>query len=258
MVCRVTRSRGDLSRRSFLAGLTSTAALGLPQYAPGGPVVPTLSLLPFLARPTTESILVNVRNGPVDATARLEIKASLGPTVWSAEGADRSVPAGEFVTWNVGDLAAGAAYEYRVLMAASGEDLTSVATGRFTTQRVGEVAFTAALTADPHTGSFPEGSSPVRALDDVVRNVQRDRPDFVIALGDNVAWASSRDYPQYDDLGANYAYTMYRRHMAPLSASCPHFGQRGNADRIPGRLRPGRPGCGQAPYLRRRVRDPTV
>ena len=228
MVCQVTRSRGDLSRRSFLAGLTGTAALGLPQYAPGGQVVPTLSLPPFLARPTTESILVNVRNGPVDATARLEIKAWLGPTVWSSAGADREALAGEFVTWNVDDLAAGTAYEYRVLMAPPGEDLASVATGRFTTQRVGEVAYTAALTADPHTGSFPNGSTPIRVLDDVVRNVQRDRPDFVIALGDNVAWATSRDYPQVDDSGARFAYTMYRRHMAPLSVSCPHFGLIGN------------------------------
>ena len=224
----MTRSRGDLSRRSFLAGVTGAAALGLPQYAKGGQVVPSLSLLPFLARPTTESILVNVRSGPVDTTARLEIKALLGPTVWSAAGADRSAAAGEFVTWEIGDLAAGSVYDYRVLMAASGEDLMSVATGRFTTQRVGEVGFTAALTADPHTGSFAEGSTPVQALDDVVRNVQRDRPEFVIALGDNVAWNTSRDYAQYDDFDANFAYTMYRQHMAPLSVSCPHFGLIGN------------------------------
>ena len=224
-----------------MAGVTGAATLGLQQYASGGQVVPTLSLLPFLARPTTESILVSVRNGPVDATARLEIK-SVGPTEWSVTGADRSTLAGEFVTWNVDDLAAGTAYEYRVLMAASGEDLTSVTTGRFTTQRVGEVAFTAALTADPHTGSFPEGSTPVRVLDDVVRNVQRDRPDFVIALGDNVAWATSRDYPQVDDFGATFAYTMYRRHMAPLSVSCPHYGLIGNWG---GRIResPGRERC---------------
>ena len=210
-----------------MAGLTGAAALGLPQYAPSGQVVPTLSLLPFLARPTSESILVSVRSGPVDTTARLDIK-SLGPSEWSSAGAERSAQADEFVTWNVGDLAAGTAYEYRVLMAVAGEDLTPVATGGFTTQRVGEVAFTASLTADPHTGSFPEGSGPIRVLDDVVRNVQRDRPDFVIALGDNVAWATSRDYPQYDDFGARLAYTMYRRHMAPLSVSCPHFGLIGN------------------------------
>ena len=210
-----------------MAGLTGAAATGLPRYARGGQVVPTLSLLPFLARPTTESMLVSVRNGLVDTTARLEIK-SPGPTEWNPAGADLSIPAGAFVAWDVGDLAAGTAYEYRVLMAASGENLESVATGRFTTQRVGEVSFTAALTADPHTGSFPNGSAPVRDLDDVVRNVRRDRPDFVIGLGDNVAWATSRDYPQTDDYGANLAYTMYRRHMAPLSVSCPHFGLIGN------------------------------
>jgi hypothetical protein len=231
----MTGSKGDLSRRSFLAGVTGAAALGLPQRAlgfpqrvPSGQVVPTLSLPPFLARPTTESILVSVRSGVVDTTARLEIRAVLGPTIWSAAGADRSVPAGEFVRWEVGDLAAGSAYDYQVLMATPGEDLAPVATGRFTTQRVGEVGFTAALTADPHTGSFAEGSAPVIALDDVVRNVQRDRPEFVIALGDNVAWNTSRDYAQYDDFGANFAYTMYREHMAPLSVSCPHFGLIGN------------------------------
>ena len=116
----MTRSEKDLSRRSFLAGVTGAAALGLPQQAlglpqraPDGQVVPTLSLLPFLARPTTESILVSVRSGVVDTTARLEIKAVLGPTVWSAAGADRSVPAGEFVRWEVGDLAAGSGYDYQ-------------------------------------------------------------------------------------------------------------------------------------------------
>ena len=210
-----------------MAGLTGAAALGLPRYAAGGQSVPTLSLLPFLARPTTESILVSVRNGPADATARLEIKP-LGLGEWRSAGADRDALAGEFVTWTADDLAAGTGYEYRILMAVPGDDLASVATGRFTTQRVGEVAFTAALTADPHTGSFVEGSVPVRVLDDVVRNVRRDRPDFVIALGDNVAWATSRDFPQYDDLGATYAYTLYRRHIAPLSMSCPHFGLIGN------------------------------
>ena len=50
----------------------------------------------------------------------------------------------------------------------------------------------------------------------------------MIALGDNVAWSSSRDFPQYDAFGATQAYAMYRRHMAPLSTSCPHFGLIGN------------------------------
>ncbi len=220
-----------------MAGLAGTAAMGLPRFTPDGQVVPTLALPPFLARPTTESILVSVGNGTVDTTGRLEIRP-LGPTDWTAPAGDQNVPANTLFNWNLDDLAAGTAYEYRILMAEAGEDLTSVAAGRFTTQRVGEVGFTAALTADPHTGSFANGSQPVIELDDVIRNVQRDQPDFVIGLGDNVAWATSRDYPQNDDYGAMFAYTMYRQHLAPVSVSCPHFGLIGNWEGESGKVPP--------------------
>jgi hypothetical protein len=69
---------------------------------------------------------------------------------------------------------------------------------------------------------------PVAVLDDVVRNVARERPDFMLALGDNVAWRTSRELPQDDTWGARFAYDMYRRHLGPLSQSCPHFGLIGN------------------------------
>ena len=134
----MTRSSGELSRRSFLAGVAGAATLGLPKQAAGGRLVPTLSLAPFLARPTTDSILVSARNGQVDASARLEIKRP-GPTPWTPVGGDRAIPAGEFITWGPNDLTAGTGYEYRVLMAEPGETPTAVAGGRFTTQRVGEV-----------------------------------------------------------------------------------------------------------------------
>jgi predicted phosphodiesterase len=106
------------------------------------------------------------------------------------------------------------------------------------TQKVGEVGFTAALTADPHTGSFAEGSASIQALDDVVRNVRADRPEFVIGLGDNVAWYTSRELPQTDDFGAIQSYTMYRQHIAPMSASCSHFGLIGNWEGESGKTTP--------------------
>ncbi|MDX1577877.1 MAG: metallophosphoesterase [Gemmatimonadota bacterium] len=215
-----------LSRRSFLTGIAGAAALGLPRRIRGR-VIPTLSLPPFLARPTTASMLVSVRNGEVDAAARLEVKRS-GPTPWRAVGPDRLVRPGEFMTWTIDALGAGTDYEYRLLLAEPGEEPAPAAGGRFTTQREGEVGFTAALSTDAHTGSFPEGSVPVDVLDDVVRNVARDRPDFMLALGDNVAWYTSRELPQDDARGASFAYDMYRRHLAPLSPSCPHFGLIGN------------------------------
>ena len=138
------------------------------------------------------------------------------------------MPAGEFMTWEVDGLDAGTAYEYRLLLADPGQPFQSVADGRFTTQRTGEFGFVAALITDAHTGSFREDTSPVTTLDDVVRNVAADRPDFVLALGDNVAWYTSRELAQEDDRGAVFAYDMYRRHIGPLSASCPHFGLIGN------------------------------
>jgi predicted phosphodiesterase len=94
------------------------------------------------------------------------------------------------------------------------------------------------LITDAHTGSFVDGSGPIEVLDEVVRNVRRERPDFVIALGDNVAWDTSRNSPQQDDVGARRAYSMYRRHLGPLSMSCPHFGLIGNWEGESGKLPP--------------------
>ena len=218
----------QLTRRSFLTGLTGVSARGLAYQRPGARATPALHLAPFLARPTATSMLVNAQNGPQDAVARLVVR-QVGRPEWRAVGADRLVPADDFVIWDVGGLSAGTPYEYELRQGHTGEVPTTVSgAGRFTTQRSGEVAFTAALTADAHTGSFGEGSLPVAILDDVVRNVAADRPDFLIALGDNVAWYTSRELPQSDDLGARFAYDMYRRHLAPLSPSCPHFGLIGN------------------------------
>lgn len=206
--------------------MAGAAALVRPCQAWKG-FLPTLSLPPFLGRPTRSSILVNARNGDVDVTARLEVKGR-GPAPWGSSGPDRRVPAGDFMTWKVDGLAAGGQYEYRLLLGEPGKDLAEAGTGRFTTQRVGEVGFTAALSTDAHTGTFREDTMPVAILDDVVRNVARERPDFMLALGDNVAWHTSRELPQDEAHGAGFAYDMYRRHLAPLSHSCPHFGLIGN------------------------------
>ena len=173
----------------------------------------------------------------MDVTARLEV-LQRGPTTWRQAAPRIDVQAGADLTWEVDGLSAGTAYEYRLLLEAGGGELAEVDVGRFTTQRVGEASFTAALMTDPHTGSFAEGSGPVAVLDDVVRNVRTEQPDFVLALGDNVAWATSRELPQPDERGAVSAYSMYRRHVAPLTSSCPHFGLIGNWEGESGKVPP--------------------
>ena len=226
---------GDLSRRSFIAGVAGGAASGFPRPVRGSERVPTLSLLPFLARPTTDSILINARNGHVDAIVQLEVRP-LGEDEWVPSGAELRAEAGEFLTWTVDGLSRGSSYEYRVSTAVPGGDPAPVSRGRFTTQHQSDHWFSAALMTDAHTGAFVDGTGPIEVLDEVIRNVRRDRPDFVLALGDNVAWPTSRDLPQADEVGATRAYTMYRRHIAPLSMSCPHFGLIGNWEGESGKM----------------------
>jgi hypothetical protein len=224
-----------MRRREFIAGVAGAAALGLPRVGSGAEAVPTLSLLPFLARPTTDSIFVTARNGDTDASVRLEVSGP-GDDEMRAAGDDRQLPPGAFMDWTVDGLDGGTTYDYRLISGVPGRQPLTVARGSFTTQRVGEESFTAALMTDSHTGTFPEGGPPVEVLDDVVRNVRREQPEFVLALGDNVAWNTSRNRPQTDDVGARRAYTMYRRHMAPLTMSCPHFGLIGNWEGETGKL----------------------
>jgi predicted phosphodiesterase len=81
---------------------------------------------------------------------------------------------------------------------------------------------------DPHTGSFPPGSGPVLTLDQVVRNASGTEADFVLDLGDTVAWAGSREFPQRESGGAISSYAQYRRQIGPLSNRCPFFTILGN------------------------------
>jgi len=217
--------------------MASAATLGWSRSASRLGDVPHLGLPPFLARPTTSSILVSARNGDTDAVIRPQVRPA-GEEGWADLGQARDAASGEFLTWTLDGLAAGTRYGYRLLSAIPGGEPLPVARGDFTTQRTREVAFTAALMTDPHTGSFPEGSAEMEVLDEVVRRVRRERPDFVLALGDNVAWRTSRNRPQTDTVGVRRAYTMYRRHMGPLTMSCAHFGLIGNWEGETGKLPP--------------------
>src|SRR5262249_44684578 len=71
-------------------------------------------------------------------------------------------------------------------------------------------------------------SQPAIVLDKVVQNAVRVKAEFVLDLGDNVAWRGPREFPQTKADGALMAYSMYRRQIGPLSANTPHFALIGN------------------------------
>jgi predicted phosphodiesterase len=191
---------------------------------------PDLTLQPFLARPTDSSILINARNGPLKSRFALEIRNS-GDEEWRSAGSSILIDANSFVEWEIDDLDGGCEYEYRLNGEAALKGTAQVAQGRFVTQRSSGSSYIAALMTDSHMGTFDEGSNEVNTFDDVLRNIVRDEPDFVIALGDNVAWGgsrSSRNWTQNDSSEAKRAYEMYRRHMAVLSPISSYFGVIGN------------------------------
>lgn len=221
-----------LSRREFLKGssvLLASMAATDPLLAAVEPAAkPALLLPPFLARPTGRSIYISAVNNDKAAEAYLELRKD-GASAWERPQAAQKVPAYEMLNWDLKDLSPASGYEYRLLLRQdSGDALHPAANGSFRTQPKGPATYTVLLMTDPHTGSFPAGSAPVLTLDRVVQNAAKTKADFVLDLGDNVAWAGSRELPQTSPAGALSAFARYRRQIGPLSAHCPHFAVIGN------------------------------
>ena len=221
------------TRRSFIKSSAAvTASFTLPfslkSNAQEATANPHLYLPPFLARPTGNSILISAFTNaqPVEAFLELRIKKT---ETWEQRDPPLKAPEYQFLNWELSGLSAETAYEYRIhTKTESDKEHKLSATGSFITQRSNPASYTAVLITDPHTGSFAEGSQPVQTLDKVIENASKESADFVLALGDNVAWGGSREYAQTDTRGAVGAYAMYRSHIGPLTKNCPHFGIIGN------------------------------
>ncbi len=220
------------TRRDFLkdsAVITAALAAAGPALAATNPVSESgLLLPPLLTRPTGSSIRVSALNNSKPAEAVVELRKE-GTPDWKRPQPPLKVEGYTMFDWNLQELVPATRYEYRILLKqGSEESFRQTANGSFITQRKGPSTYTALLMTDPHTGYFPPGSNPVLTLDRVVQNASRVKADFVLDLGDNVAWAGSREYGQTNQGRAVSAYAQYRRQIGPLSAHCPHFALIGN------------------------------
>ena len=228
--------RQMLTRREFLKGSSaiaaSIAASGTALAATHAPADPQaqaespLLLPPFLSRPTQTSIRITALSSKPPAEAAIELRRDAKAN-W-----ERRLPplsSREVLDWTVNHLSPATRYQYRVLLKAGADaSLRPVASGSFRTQRNRPASYTAVLMTDPHTGSFLEGSGPALTLDKVVQNASGAKPEFVLDLGDNVAWSGSREYAQKSPDEAVAAYAQYRRQLGPLSINAPHFAVIGN------------------------------
>ena len=226
---KVTRRRFIRESAAVTATLASTIApLATKSFAAVTLSKPPLLLPPFLSRPTEKSILISALNGDQPGEAFIEVRKE-NTLEWERREPALKVPAYDFLNWDIQNLSPATRYEYRVLLKhESDKGFTQRANGSFITQRKVPASYTAVLITDPHVGSFAETSEPVLTLDKVIQNASRENAEFVLALGDNVAWPGSREYPQTNPNGAVSAYALYRKHVAPLALNCPHFGIIGN------------------------------
>src|ERR1043166_6565305 len=225
-----------LSRRKFLqrgVGVAASLAAGgfslRPEAATaGGSAVSELALPPFLSRPTGTSIRISAFNGNLPGAITLDVRPQ-GASYWKMHLPVVQAGRHEKLDWNITGLSPGTKYEYRIGCSEGSERSTaSLAVGSFRTQRIGRASYTAVLITDSHTGSFALGSGPAVTLDRVVQNAARVKGEFVLDLGDNVAWPGSCGFPQEDPLAASAAYAQYRYQIAPLSLHAPYFAVMGN------------------------------
>ena len=224
----VTRREFIKGSAALFAALASDPLLAATNNAASPAGGSGLFLPPLLSRPTGSSIRISALNNDKAAEALIEIRKE-GATEWERRQPSLKFAPYQIVDWTVTDLRPATAYEYRLLLKQeSGESPQPSANGSFRTQRKGAASYTVLLMTDPHTGYFPPGSSPVRTLDRVVQNAAKTKADFVRDLGDNVAWAGSREMPQTNSSGVSSAFARYRRQIGPLSAHCPHFAVIGN------------------------------
>ena len=225
----VTRRRFIKESAAVTASLAVTLSpLAMSSHAAESPAKSPLYLPPFLARPKEDSIFISAlsSDGPVEAV--IEVRP-VNATEWKRHEIALKVERFEFLNWELNDLSPATRYEYQILArTASGDEFVEATSGAFITQRKEKATYTAVLITDPHTGTFAENTEPVQTLDKVIANAALENAEFVLALGDNVAWRGSREFPQMETNGAVAAYAMYRRHIGPLSRNCPHFGIIGN------------------------------
>jgi predicted phosphodiesterase len=230
--------RQKVTRREFLKGSSALAACiatSSPALAAtNAPAESPLLLPPLLSRPTETSIRITALSREPLAKVVLELRRN-DKGNWERQPAPLQLSAHDVLDWTVNSLSPATRYQYRVLLNASADagagadkSLRPLATGSFRTQRNRPASYTAVLLTDAHTGSFAEGSGPVRTLDKVVQNASRAQPEFVLDLGDNVAWPGSREYAQKSPDEAVEAYARYRRQLGPLLINSPYFAAIGN------------------------------
>lgn len=223
-----------MNRRDVLKCLTSGVLLSaLPESlsfgAAAAPATDDLLLLPpYIAVPTESSVLVNLVAGEKGFSCRIRFRPEgKGGKAWSFSR-EVEIKPNDIAELSIVGLAAGTRYIYEVMARPSGNSgERTIAGGAFKTRMMKPGKFSFAIFSDSHiTPQAPDRSEVLRSVADTIA---ASRPDFTLALGDNIQVLSkTHGGPFIKPEHPRVSYSYYRDALGRLASETAIFNVIGN------------------------------
>jgi len=187
-----------------------------------------LSLPPYVGMPTESSVLVNLVAGARPISCRIRFhRADADKPAWSFSEKTAMKP-DEVADLRLTGLESGTRYIYEVMAAVEGEGTEqTIAGGGFKTRMVRPDKFSFAVFSDSHI--TPRAPERVGVLGPVADAVAFRKPDFALALGDNIqALGNTHAGPFVNPGDPRICYTLYRQGLRHLPSETVLFNVIGN------------------------------
>ncbi|MBW2067234.1 MAG: metallophosphoesterase [Deltaproteobacteria bacterium] len=227
----------NISRRGFIkkATLVGAALTAFPKiFVRGVPIanakeneMPLLTH-PYLGRPTTSSITVNLVAGEKELVSYIKFRKrdGLKKEAWKGTGEYLLKP---FTPINVTlePLLGDSSYEYQVYAREkSNTNFQRVTKGTFRTQRTKHSSFSFAVFSDAHIAPFYRDRMEV--LREVGKGILARKPEFAFMLGDNIQTFTSHGGPMTEPRFGPILYSALRHALGELPSSVPVYKVLGN------------------------------
>ncbi|MBW2000090.1 MAG: metallophosphoesterase [Deltaproteobacteria bacterium] len=227
----------NISRRKFIkkSVLTGAALTAFPGSfllnVPGARATERdqpLLTRPYLGRPTTSSITVNLVAGEEDIACHIRFRRRGG----SRKGAWKKTEeylVKAFTPMNIPlePLLSDSNYEYEVYARRKNNpDFWMVARGTFRTQRTKHSSFSFAVFSDAHIAPFYRDRMEV--LREVGKGILARKPEFAFMLGDNIQTFTSHGSPMTEPRFGPILYSALRHALGELPSSVPVYKVLGN------------------------------
>lgn len=187
-----------------------------------------LSLPPYVGMPTESSVLVNLVAGERPISCRIRFcRADAEKQAWSFSDKVDMKP-NDIADLRLKGLESGTRYVYEVLAGVEGDGTEQkIAGGGFKTQMVKPDKFSFALFSDSHI--TPVAPERVGVLGQVADTIAFRKPDFAMALGDNIqALCKTHGGPFVNPDDPRISYTLYRQALRHLPSEMALFNVIGN------------------------------